>query len=268
MPRVADRNRLYRIEAVVLRRQNLGETDRLVTLFAPDKGKIRAVAKGIRRPGSRKAGHLEPFTRSRLLLARGRELDIITQAETVSSYAGLREDLMRLGQAAYTVELLDRFGVEESDSHALYLLTVNTLERLETDPRAENALRYYQVRLLDLVGYRPELQHCVECGEPLKPQDQFFSPLQGGVLCPSCASTHPQARPLSLQALKVLRHYQRNAYSDASRPRLSDSVSFELEGTLESYLSHLLERELKSPGFVRQVRRLAPDAALQTHPSS
>lgn len=267
MPRVADRNRLYRSEAVILRRQNLGEADRLVTLYTPEYGKIRTVAKGIRRPGSKKAGHLEPFTRSRLLLARGRELDIITQAETVANYAGLRQDLMRLGQAAYAAELLDRFGVEENDTQATYRLMTDTLERLESDPQPENALRYFQIRLLDLVGYRPELQHCVGCGEPLRPVDQYFSASGGGVLCPTCGAESHSAQRLSLGALKVLRHYQRNPYPEASRPSLSPVVAVELEGILESYLTYLLERELKAASFVRRVRRLKADPPLHTHPT-
>lgn len=264
---MADRNRLYRSEAVILRRQDLGEADRLVTLFTPGKGRVRAVAKGVRRPGSKKAGHLEPFTRSRLQLARGRELDIITQAETIAGYPGLRSDLMRLGQAAYAAELLDRFGVEEGDNQAIYLLMTNTMERLDRDPQPENALRYFQIRLLDLVGYRPELQHCVGCGEPLRPVDQYFSAMQGGVLCPSCGAEDHQARTLSLSALKVLRHYQRNTYAEASRPDLSPPVAQELEGTIESYLSYLLERELKAASFVRRVKRLGVDR-LHTHPAS
>lgn len=267
MPRVADRSRLYRTEAVILRRQDLGEADRLLTLYTPDKGKIRAVAKGVRRPGSRKAGHLELFVRSRLLLAKGRELDIITQAETIASYSGLRSDLMRLGQAAYAIELLDRFGVEEGDTQALYLLMIDTLERLERDPRPENASRFYQIRLLDLVGYRPELTRCVNCGQTIQPESQYFSAAQGGVLCPTCGPA-AEARPLSLPALKVLRHYQRNAYEEASRPNLTPAVSQELETTIESYLSHILERELKAPAFVRQVRRLSAELSPQTLHSS
>ncbi len=267
IPRVADRNRLYRSEAVILRRQDLGEADRLLTLFTPTKGRVRAVAKGIRRPGSKKAGHLEPFTRSRLQLARGRELDIVTQAETISGYPGLRSELIRLGQAAYAAELLDRFGVEESDNQAIYQLMTDTLERLDQDPLPENALRYFQIRLLDLVGYRPELQRCVGCGEPLKPVDQFFSAMEGGVLCPNCGPANHQARPLSLPALKVLRHYQRSPYPEASRLELSPPVAQELEATIESYLSYLLERELKAASFVRRVRRLGV-GRLEPHPSS
>jgi len=256
MPRVTERGRVYRCEAIVLRRQDLGEADRLLTLFTHQHGKLRAVAKGVRRPGSKKAGHLEPFTLATLLLARGRELDIITQAEAVNTFPHVREDLLRLGLAAYVIELTDRFGIQESDSQALFQLLTSTLERLDEDPSPEAALRYFQVRLLDLAGYRPELSRCVSCSSEAAPEDQFFSALEGGLLCPRCGPMRSEARALSLQALKVLRHYQRTTYEEASRPQISPKVAGELETLLEGYLNHLLERELKVPGFVRQVRRL------------
>jgi DNA repair protein RecO (recombination protein O) len=256
MPRVAQRSRLYRTESIVLRRQDLGETDRIIIVFTPGHGKLRALAKGVRRPGSRKAGHVEPFTRNNLLVAKGRDLDIITQAETIDAYPELRQNLDRLGQAAYVIELVDRFGVEQTESQALYHLTTSTLERLDSESDTAAPLRYFQIRLLDLSGYRPELQRCVSCSEEAQPQDQYFSSDEGGLLCPKCGPKNQYARSLSLGALKVLRHYQRSGYVEAARPQVSGSVAIELEGLMESYLNHLVERDLKVPAFVRQVRRV------------
>ncbi|MGD8605174.1 MAG: DNA repair protein RecO, partial [Anaerolineales bacterium] len=113
---MSGRERVYRTEAVVLRRFNLGEADRLLTLYTLRYGKVKAIAKGVRRPKSRKAGHLEPFTHVQLMLARGRELDIITQAEAMDSYPQLREDLVRIGQASYVIELADAFTVERDEN--------------------------------------------------------------------------------------------------------------------------------------------------------
>ena len=256
IPRVAERARVYRTDAIVLRRVDLGEADRVLTLFTPQHGKLRAVAKGARRPGSRKAGHLEPFTLVNLLLARGRELDIITQAEAVQTFPQVRADLLRLSLAAYVAELTDRFGIQESDSHGLFQLAAETLDRLDRDAVPEVALRYFQVRLLDLAGYRPELFRCVSCSNPAQPVDQYFSLSEGGLLCPSCGPQREDARPLSLSALKILRHTQRSSYEQAARPTLSPLVTQEVDGLLESYLSYLLERKLNVPAFVRQVRRL------------
>jgi DNA repair protein RecO (recombination protein O) len=262
---MSPRERVYRTEAVVLRRQNLGEADRLLTVYTPDRGKLRVVAKGVRRPRSRKAGHLEPFTRVQLLLASGRELDIITQAEATETYKGLRNDLLRLGQAAYIVELLDRFTVDREENRGLYRLMVNTLERLDAGAQSDAVLRFYELRLLELVGYRPELFRCVSCGAEILPQDQFFSAAEGGVLCPTCGPDRHNAHHISLAALKVLRHYQRNTFAFASSVNVRSQTHTELEQVMEAYLGYILESKLNSPTFIRRVRRLVNGAYEHRH---
>ena len=119
---VLHRQRLFRAEGIVLRHLDWGEADRLLWLFTQDLGKLQAVAKGVRKPRSRKAGHLEPFTRVSLLLAHGREIPLITQVETIDAYLPLREDLLRATYASYIMELLDRFTYEEGENRGLYRL--------------------------------------------------------------------------------------------------------------------------------------------------
>ena len=247
------RERVYRCEAIILRRQTIGEADRLMTDFAMERGKIRAVAKGARKPQSRKAGHLEPFSRVRLLLAQGRELDIITQVETVESFSSLREDLDLLGHAAYIVELVDRFTVEEGESRSFYQLLENSLRALDRGDNPQKVRRFFEIRLLELTGYRPQLFTCVECNREIKPEDQFFSIQDGGVLCPACSSKRPNARRLSLPGLKVLRHYQRNSYQAAIKANIPQPVHEELTSLMEAYLSYLLERKLNVPSFIREI---------------
>jgi len=264
---MSGRPRVYRTEAIVLRRMNLGEADRLLTLFSPDQGKLRVVAKGVRRPGSRKAGHLEPFTQVKLLLARGRELDIITQAESLDLFPGIQKDLELLGQAAYMVELLDRFTVEEGESRPLYLLLTEALGLLESGAPSEALVRYFELRMLDLVGYRPELFRCLGCGNEIRPQDQFFSADAGGVLCPVCGKGQDSVQPISLQALKVLRHYQRSPLKAALAPSVSPLVHAELDKLMLHYLTFQLERDLNAPAFLDRVRAL-PRPPFQTHSTS
>lgn len=248
------RERSLRVEAVVLRHSDWGEADRLLWLYTREQGKVRAIAKGVRKVRSRKAGHLEPFTRVGLLLARGREMLLVTQAETVDAYLPLREDLLRVGYASYVVELLDRFTYEEGENRALYRLLTETLSRLsnETDPLV--AVRYYEIRLLDLVGFRPQLFECAVCGNAIQAEDQYFSAVDGGVLCPSCGASHPTARPVSMTALKYLRHFQRSHYAEATRAVLSPAVNAEIERLMQYYLTYLLERALNSPEFLRRVQ--------------
>src|SRR3972149_937081 len=143
-PAMPSRERTFRVEAVVLRHSDWGEADRLLSLYSREQGKLRAVAKGVRKVRSRKAGHLEPFTRVNLLLARGRDLLIVTQAETIDPYLPLREDLVRIGYAAYVVELLDRFTYDEGENRSLYRLLTETLSRVEKEADPALAVRYYE----------------------------------------------------------------------------------------------------------------------------
>jgi DNA repair protein RecO (recombination protein O) len=248
--------RSFRVEAVVLRHADWGEADRLLTLYTRERGKVRAIAKGARRIRSRKAGHLEPFTRVTLQLAKGRDLLIITQAETAEAYLPLRDDLMKTGQAAYAVELIDRFSSEDgSESAQAFRLLTGTLGRIAAEPDPWLAVRYYEVRLLDLVGFRPQLFACSRCGEKIRPAAQFFSPAAGGVLCPRCGAGLPGAWEISQEALKHFRHFQRSSYPEAQRARPAPEVRSELEALLQRYFTYLLERELNSPGFMKSISR-------------
>lgn len=249
------RERSLRVEAVVLRHVDWGEADRLLTLLSREHGKLRCVAKGVRKLRSRKAGHLEPFTRVQLMLARGHDLWIVTQAETVDAYLPLREDLVRTGYAAYVVELVDRFTYEEGENRNLYGLLVDALGRINGEEEPFLAVRYFEVRLLDVLGFRPQLITCVSCGEVIQPQDQYFSFSQGGILCPKCGLYARESRPASMLMLKFLRHFQRSSFAEASRAVIPPAVQRELEALLHAYLTYLLERDLNSPAFIREVRK-------------
>ncbi len=247
--------RTLRTEAVVLRHTDWGEADRLLVLFSREAGKLRAVAKGVRKLKSRKAGHLEPFTHVKLLMASGRDFWIVTQAETVDAYLPIREDLVRTAYAAYVIELVDRFTYEEGENRPVFQLLVDTLGRIAMLPDPFPAVRYYEIRLLDLLGFRPQLNNCVRCGNEIKPEDQFFDADLGGVLCPRCGANVPAARGVSMPVLKYLRHYQRSTFREAARAELTPAVKSQMESLLNYYLTYLLERRLNSPAFLHEVRR-------------
>ncbi len=248
--------RSFRVEAVILRYREWGEADRLITLYTRQRGKVRAIAKGVRKITSRKAGHLEPFTRASLQLAVGRDLFIVTQAETIEAYLPLREDLTRMGYAAYVVELVDRFTHEgeEMDAAPLFRLLTDTLSRLASLPDPWPALRYFEIRLLDRVGFRPRLFECVRCEEAIRPEEQFFSFPEGGVVCPRCGEGDSTLQRVSMDALKYLRHFQRSEYAVAARARPTPGVRAETERLMQGYLTYLLERALNAPDFLRKVQ--------------
>jgi len=246
--------RLYRTEAIVLRRTDFGETDRLVTVYTPALGKLRVLAKGIRRPVSKMAGHLELFTHSQLLLARGRNLDLITQCETVDSFLPLREDLVRTTYAHYVAELVDRLTPERLENQPIYGLLLATLARLAAESQADMAVRFFELQLLEHLGYRPHLQRCAGCSRELEPLSNYFAGAAGGALCPACGGREPAARSLSVNALKVLRLLQAGNFATAARLRLEEPLRRELEMHLRAALQHLLEREIRSVSFLNRLR--------------
>ena len=252
MPRA---ERTLKVEAVVLRHSDYGEADRLLTIFTREQGKLRAIAKGVRKMQSRKAGHLEPFTQVALMLAQGHDLWIVTQAEAIESLQPLRDDLTRIGYAGYVVELLDRFTYEEGQNWQLYQLLVETLKRLSQEEEAFVPVRYYEMRLLDLLGFRPMLFECALCGKTIQPEDQYFSAERGGVLCPDCGLKVNEVRPVSMDALRYMRHFQRSTYNEAKRADPGKDTRLEVEALLNYYLTYLLERNLNTPEFIRQIQR-------------
>jgi DNA repair protein RecO (recombination protein O) len=250
-----DRIRLYRTEAIVLRRSDFGEADRLLTLYTPEWGKLRVIAKGVRKPTSRKSGHVELFTHSRLLVARGRNLDIVTQAETIHSFRPLREDLLRTGWAYYTAELLDRFVEEGVENRPLFNLFLATLGWLCEDVDLGLTVRFYELRLLTLVGYRPQLFHCVDCQAEIESgASPFFSLASGGLLCPRCGEGQREAQEISMPALKVLRYMQTNSHRLCQRLRVGRPLHAELEETMRRYIIYTLERNLKSVEFLQRLQ--------------
>lgn len=246
--------RLRRTEAIVLRETDYGEADRILTLLTPG-GKLRAVAYGIRRPTSRKVGHLGLFCRAQVMLARGRDLDTISQAEGLEQFEGIRGDLLRFTYACYVGELADRFAQEEEESRPLYELVVSTLRRLGGEPHPRVWVRYFELHLLSLGGYQPELFSCVNCRAAILPETNFLSLEQGGLLCSRCGQDQSRARAVSINAQKVLRYMQSRGPDDVGRLRIAGATHAEIESLLRFYLEYTLERELRSVAFLHRLRR-------------
>lgn len=251
-------SRTFRTLALVLKRRNFGESDRLLTLLTPQHGRIEAIAKGARKPASRKTGHVELFTEVDVLLAKGRELHIVTQAEMRQPYLPIREDLVRGAYANYAAELLDRFTYSGDDSLAsLYTLLNQTFERLCTDDDPRRVIRYYELRVLDDVGFRPELRECVVTHALIEPLDQYFSYDGGGVVSRDGAARTAGLIELPLRTLKVLRHMQRSPYEQVAALALPEALHVDLERVMLGYLRYILESRLQSADFIRQVRQLS-----------
>ena len=279
------RERLYRVEAIVLKRTDYGEADRLLTLFTPDLGKLRAIAKGARKPSSRKSGHVELFTHTHLLVAKGKQLDVVTQADTLDAFLPLRDNLERVGYAYYLAELVDRFSEEgdaasrggtrsdlksslprddaAEENRAVFDLLLHALAVLGDSTSEPDLLaRFFELRLLQYVGYRPQLFNCIHCRKVIEPIDNYFSAEAGGVLDPDCVQTQREqiaeraydAQVISLNALKIMRYLQTREWEAVRGLRLNGEAMSEVEALMLRYITHHLERNLKSVEFLRELR--------------
>jgi DNA repair protein RecO (recombination protein O) len=238
----------------VLRHSDYGEADRLLTLYTRQLGKARVIAKGARKIASRKAGHIEPFTHVRLQLAKGRDVLIVTQADTVDAHLALRDNLILTSHASYVIELLDRFTyVDDTENSSIFRLLIDTLSRLASNHDVWLVIRYYEMRLLDHLGFRPQLFECTNCGREIIAEDQFFSFSAGGVICPRCGRGLPNLHGISVDTLKYLRHFQRSSYADASRAKANSQSQKETEALMQGYFTYLLEHELNTPGFLKKI---------------
>ncbi len=261
---MGDRERVYRTEAIVLRHSDFGEADRLLIVYTPHRGKLRLLAKGARRPKARKTGHVDLFTRTELLVARGRNLDIVTQAETVEPYLPLRRSLDSMALAHYVAELVDGFAEEESENPILYRLLRDALGWICTSQQPRLALRYFELQLLETAGYRPHLFECARCRAVLEPVTNYYSDEAGGVICPMCAPRETGTRPVALTPFKVLRFLQTRGYAACMQLRISPGTADEVERILQGNLSYILERRLRSLPFLR----LLEDYSAAEQPSS
>ena len=251
------RPRTYKAEGVVLSRRDLGDVDRIVTLYTREFGRRRLVARGVRRPASHLAPHLELFNRVHVLGAVGANLDILSQVEALESYPRLRADLAAFSAAGWAIELLDGLSQDAEsvpDAYGALLTFLRGLEVSEEPP--ETWLAALALVLLEIHGYQPELRTCTVCGTAITRERHAFAPATGGVVCDACAAGQ-ETRPLGMDTLKVLRFLAQEGFHGAARIRADRATRAELRDVLRAYAGSVVEREIKS---ARMLERAGVDA--------
>jgi DNA repair protein RecO (recombination protein O) len=188
------------------------------------------------------------------MLATGRSLDIVTQSSVIHDYTQLRGDLNRIGSAYYVAELVDRLTEEGDENSRAFQLLVAALGALDSSERVDLAVRWFELHLLDALGYRPQLTNCVVCAAALTEAADRFSPLSGGVLCPNCVASDRSALSMSLGTFKLLRYLQSQSIDSVDRMTLTATLRDEAEHLLRAAIRCILERDLKSVVFLDEVR--------------
>ena len=249
--------RTYRAVGLTLRKSPVGEADLISSLYTREHGKLDVLARGARRLTSKLMGHFEPLTLIRLSIARGRALDIVAEAEVVNAFPDVKVDYASVARGLHVAELIDGFSASSTANPQVLDLAIQTLEAIGKqssacdDPALDLPLRYFDLQVLQLSGFLPELYQCVECGEELEPERHRFAAGAGGTLCPNCAPLDVIVRPLSLPALKVLRLLHRTESVDRL-PQLNmpDTVQREVHGILSETLQYWLDRQLRAQSFL------------------
>lgn len=251
------RERVRSTRALIVRRRDVNDADRILTVLTPGEGKLELIAKGVRKTSSRKAGHLEPFVHAALTLAQGSTWDIITEAQTVESFRHLRSNLEAIAAASYISELVDAFTGEGEDAHAIWDLALEALRILDESATRNavpvNLLSWFDLHLLSLTGFQPQFFRCLACEKELEPTLNFLSLSEGGVLCPQCAAQRNDVEALDVDALKVLRFFQSRSWAPVAQVTVRPSTLRRVENILHRYLIFVLERQVRSTHFLRRL---------------
>lgn len=238
--------RTYKARGIVLRRDNFGEADRKVTLYTDRFGKIILLAKGARRPTGKLTGAVNLFNEIDFVAAKGRSFDILTEATVIYSRYGLAKDFLGLKDAFWIGELVDRLVPEREKNSKLYRLLSDILRVIE-QKKTTKALDYFIYHALLLLGYKPELNKCVECGEELQAGDKFsFHPIEGGIIGTSC---HPsggkKGERIDINTIKALRFLEKS-WQEVEKIRLPPKTAKDLHFHLKNLVEAILQKPVKT----------------------
>ena len=244
------RARLYNVHGVILRRRDVGESDRIVTVYTNEQGKRSFSARGSRKTTSKIAGQIEPFSLVRLHVAQTRGLHIISQAEALNVFQDLKANERAIATAGLFVELIDSMTPDEQPNRDVSDLLVASLTLLNDGRDPSLILVAFQLGLLRHLGYKPELSRCSMCGNDLVPGEHGFN-LESGVVCGDCRRIAPSVLPISLDALKLLRAIDRGELSALLNLRIEPRIV----GEADEILAHYTQRILGKPSRAREVFR-------------
>lgn len=237
-----------------MRGTNLREADKILEIYSDDLGKVRAVARGLRKIQSRLAGHLEPFTYVDLMLAQGRgDLATVTGAKALEHYAALRRDLKSVASASYIAELVSRLSPEKEANRYFPMLLRHSFRALDSGHDHLRVTSYFEWQALHLAGWEPILHDCVHCHAHLYPQGLRFSFSLGGVLCKQCSAADPNSKPVNPEVVKLLRCYSERPFNEVEGLLVGEGVRKETQSIVDDVVTYTLDRVPKSRAFLNHL---------------
>lgn len=238
----------YKTKGIVLKRMNLGEADRILTILTLKHGKIKAIAKGVRKTLSKLAGHLELFCLTDFIIAEGKSLDIITAAQTLKCFINLRGNSEAINIAYYLSEIVENMTAENQANADIFNLLDEVLEQIDNG-QSKLLLAYFEINFLSYAGFRPELYHCLSCDKDAISKENYFSFREGGLVCGEC---HKGDIKISDEAIKVLRLFLGRRISAIQKIKTHPKLAKEIENITSSYINNIYQKEFKSKRFLKK----------------
>ncbi len=256
----------YQSLGIILKTKDLREKDKLVAIYTSDFGKIQAKAIGAKKISSKMAGHLEPITESFLAFAKGKNLDTVINATTVNNFSEIKKKLELQAAAYYILELVDEFTEFLNPDEKIYNLLKNTLERMNSFPLSKGGsrgvsnlkilLRFFEIKFLKYLGFQPELDCCAVCQKKIRPQKNYLSGQLGGIICPVCRNNDLKSKPISAEAIKVLKFFNQSSFKLAEKLKIEKKLEKELKKINIYFLEFILEKKIKSKDFLSEVLKI------------
>lgn len=246
---------LYKTDAIVLGHKNLGEADKILTLFSPDRGKIHAVARGVRRPRNPLLAGSQLFSYSKFLIVEGRNLDSISQCEIKESFYKIRQNLENMAYGLYFAELLRASTPMEDKNRELFRFFLKTMYLLQEWENTETLCRIYEIKLMAIQGFAPEVFSCVSCGQRVL-NKIYFSPSMGGILCFNCHKKDETAVNITPDTLSTLQKMLILTYEDLKSIVMNKYTREQLRNILSLFISHQIDRKLKTIQFIKDINKL------------
>ncbi len=250
---------VYKTLAVVIHSIDYGESDRIITFYSMDFGKVKGIAKGARRSKKRFPNALEPMSYCNIIFSqKGRgTLALIEGCDVVDHHANIRGDLHKTLLASYLTELVDKFTLEGKRNVDLFKLLLNFLDLIDTGGCSEALARFFEIRLLRLTGYEPVLERCVTCKRPVGGEMMYhFTIRDGGLRCNACHRNNPDSIYISLETIRTLLLGKEIDITKISRIAFSDRAAQECRDLLVGFIHHLLGKEIKSFLVLNNIQKM------------
>lgn len=242
----------YKTLGIVIKKTNFGEADSILTILTERFGKVKVIAKGVRKIKSHLAGSLESFMLVNLQLHEGKTFYIATGALIEEEFSPLRGDLKKVAKAFFLGELVDKFLEEKQKSDDVFELFTSALSEV-SEGLPGPLIQAFELKIVEASGFKPELYECVHCKSKITANDNFWDENEGGVICEACNQKFRHGSSISDQSIKLLRFISNNNFKSISKLKVPRDIELETDKILVNYIESVLERRLKSKDFMEMV---------------